>query len=73
MSGTRIGHDLRMKIAQIYADMDRQIMRELGKVFGPDDVLDTLLDLMRMRLEVFEKIIDEDKREKPPSGREALN
>ena len=56
------------KIAEIYAEADAKIMKELGC----DAVMCALRDVNRMRLEAFEKVIAEARAE-PPSNRDALN
>jgi hypothetical protein len=68
ISGNRFDYDLRRKIAEIYAEADAKIMKELGC----DAVMCALRDVNRMRLEAFEKVIAEVRAE-PPSNRDALN
>jgi len=48
-------HELWRKIAEMYAETDAKIMRELHC----DIVMTVLRDVQRVRLEAFEKLIDE--------------
>ena len=63
-------HELWRKIAQMYADVDARIMRELHC----DIVMTVLRDVQRIRLEAFEKMLAEARAETPSSPpKEALN
>ena len=61
-------HELWRKIAEMYAETDAKIMRELSC----DIVMTVLRDEQRIRLEAFEKMLSEARAERP-SGGETLN
>jgi hypothetical protein len=61
-------HELWRKIAEMYAETDAKIMRELSC----DIVMTVLRDVQRIRLEAFEKMLFEARAERSSSG-ETLN
>jgi len=61
-------HELWRKIAEMYAETDAKIMRELSC----DIVMTVLRDVQRIRLEAFEKMLSEARAERPCGG-ETLN
>jgi hypothetical protein len=61
-------HELWRKIAEMYAETDAKIMRELSC----DIVMTVLRDVQRIRLEAFEKMPSEARAERSSEG-ETLN
>ena len=60
-------HELWRKIAEMYAETDAKIMRELSC----DIVMTVLREVQRIRLEAFEKMLSEARAGRPSS--KALN